>query len=109
MKWAKNALSSSFYISFRSPYEGIPSPNPPPFFNLLVFSFHRFTFTGNQRIIVNENLFSLHTSFHPDSKSPHTCTKSLYIKDIKYFIPPSIRQSAVQFRKTTMQFLQSVS
>ena len=35
MKWAKNALSSSFYISFRSPYEGIPSPNPPPFqFNL---------------------------------------------------------------------------
>jgi len=52
---------------------------------------------------------SLHTSFHPDSKGLHTYAKSLYIKDIKYFIPPFIRQSAVQFRKTTMQSRQSAS
>ena len=78
MKWAKNALSSSFYISFRSPYEGIPSPNPPPFFNLLVFSFHRFTFTENQRIIVNETLFSLHTPFtHPSIRIPKVHTHAL--------------------------------
>ena len=39
MKWAKNALSSSFYINSPPPCEGNPSPNPLHFSICLFFAF----------------------------------------------------------------------
>ena len=44
MKWAKNALSSSFYINSPPPCEGNPSPNPLHFSICLFFAFKFHTY-----------------------------------------------------------------
>ena len=69
MKWAKNALSSSFYISFLPPYERVPSPNPPFFSICPFFAFklhtHCISTTYNESILhFAFTLLSINLFFH---------------------------------------------
>ena len=69
MKWAKNALSSSFYISFLPPYERVPSPNPLHFSICLFFAFklhtHCISTTYNESILhFAFTLLSINLFFH---------------------------------------------
>ena len=70
MKWAKNALSSSFYINFLPPCEGNPSPNPLHFSICLFFAFKLHTYCVSMVYIDFIFHFAFTLLSHPETCHP---------------------------------------